>query len=478
MDAMTTNMPVQSSTITWSPQPYQLRALRIMMKQGSVGLFLDPGLGKTSTCLMAYKILKQKGLVGKALVIAPLRPVYKVWPDEIKKWADFAEITYSIVHGSGTGAEAKREAALRKDADIYIINPEGIKWLFDAKRKRPEFDVLIVDESTKFKDSSTQRFKALKPQLPSFSRRWILTGTPVPNGLMDLFGQMYILDLGRSLGRFITHYRNEFFIPSGYGGYEWKPQSDAFPRIVERISPLILQLSAEEYLQMPELIERNLIVSLPQRSRELYDALEEDFLAQMESGEEVIALNAAAAGTKLRQIANGALYTDGKSWSTLHDEKLDALSDLLEELNGHSVLIFYEFKHDAERISALLGGVPNLSGCTGTKLDHLVDGFNSGDVRVLLAHPASAGHGLNLQGSCHHIIWFGIPWNLEYYDQAVARVYRQGQQSGHVFVYHIVAGGTKDEDVARVLISKDKSQQTLLSALKAARTVAEVNDAL
>lgn len=422
---------------------------------------------------MALKILKEKGIVNKALIIAPLRPMRKVWPDEMKKWAEFSDLTYTIVHGGN------KEAALAKDVDVYLINPEGVKWLFDPKRKSklPEFDVLILDESTKFKDSSTQRFKALKPHLPSFSRRWILTGTPVPNGLLDLFGQVYILDLGSSLGRFITHYREAYFVPSGYGGYEWKPQPDAFPRIVEKISPLVLQLSAEEYLQMPELVERQLIVSLPPASKKLYDALEDDFTVMMESGEEIVALNAAAAGTKLRQVANGALYTKEHSWTELHCEKLDALESLLEELNGHSVLIFYEFKHDAERIAARFGDIPNLSGCTGAKFDALVDGFNSGSVRHLLAHPASAGHGLNLQGNCHHIVWFGIPWNLEYYDQAIARVYRQGQESGKVFVYQIVAKSTKDEQVVKVLNLKDRNQQSVLTALKTARTVAESSEA-
>lgn len=422
---------------------------------------------------MAFKILKEKGIVNKVLIIAPLRPMRKVWPDEVKKWAEFADLTYTIVHGGN------KEAALAQDVDLYFINPEGIQWLFDEKRKRlrPEFDVLIVDESTKFKNSSTQRFKALKQHLASFSRRWILTGTPVPNGLLDLFGQIYILDLGSSLGRFITHYRTEYFIPSGYGGYEWKPQTDAFPRIVDAIAPLILQLSAEEYLKMPALVEQTLMVSLPPASRKLYDELEADFTAITESQEEIVALNAASAGTKLRQVANGALYTVGHTWTELHAEKLDVLESLLEELNGHSVLIFYEYVHDAERISRRFDGIPNLSGATGQKFDKLVDGFNSGSVRHLLAHPASAGHGLNLQGNCHHVIWFGIPWNLEYYDQAIARVYRQGQDSDKVFVYQIVAKDTKDEQVVKVLNLKDRNQQSVLVALKNARSVVENNEA-
>lgn len=437
-----------------------------MMAQGSVGLFLDPGLGKTSTCLMAFKILKEKGLVSKALIIAPLRPVYKVWPDEVKKWADFADITYTVLHGGN------KEAALAQDVDLYIINPEGLAWLFEKGKKRPEWEVLIVDESTKFKNSTTQRFRALKHFLPSFTRRWILTGTPVPNGLMDLFGQVYILDLGRSLGRFITHYRAQFFTPSGYGGYEWKPQPDAFQRIVEAISPLILQLSAEEYLVMPELVFRHVEITLPETTRKTYDELERSFIVALDSSTELVALNAAAAGTKLRQIANGAVYTlsaQQRKFEVLHDEKLDALQSLLEELNGHSVLILYEFEHDRDRILRRLGDIPSLSGASASKSARIIDGFNDGSVPILLGHPASMGHGLNLQGACHHIIWFGIPWNLEHYDQAIARVYRQGQSSDHVFVYHIIARDTKDGDVHRVLTKKDRNQQSLLHALKAAR---------
>jgi SNF2 family DNA or RNA helicase len=412
---------------------------------------------------MAFKILKQKGLVSKALIIAPLRPVYKVWPDEVKKWADFADLTYSVLHGGS------KEAALAKDVDLYIINPEGLKWLFDPKKKRPQWDVLIVDESTKFKDSTTQRFKALKAFLPSFTRRWILTGTPVPNGLMDLFGQIYVLDLGRSLGRFITHYRNQYFTPSGYGGYDWKIRPGAYEEIVEMISPLILQLSAEEYLEMPELVYRQIEVTLPKTVKAIYDELEKEFIVSISTQTELVALNAAAAGTKLRQIANGAVYTKSPAWEGLHEEKLDALQSLLEELNGHSVLILYEFDHDRQRIINRLGDIPTLSGVSANGLDRLIDGFNDGSIPILIGHPASMGHGLNLQGACHTIIWFGITWNLEYYDQAIARVYRQGQQSGHVYVYHIVAKETKDEEVMQVLTKKDRGQQDLLSALKEAR---------
>lgn len=448
------------SAITWQPKDYQLRAIKMMMQQGAVGLFLDPGLGKTSTCLAALNILLGKGIVKKALVIAPLRPCYKVWPDEIKKWDNFKHLKFSILHGKD------KEKALAADADVYIINPEGLAWLFQATRKRPQFELLIVDESTKFKDSTTQRFKALKPFLPSFARRWILTGTPAPNGLMDLFGQMYILDLGRSLGRYITHYRNQYFVQSGYGGYQWDLRDGAYEEVIESIRPLILQLSAEEYLKMPELVYLNQTVTLPPKAQQIYQELQDEFIAEVESGT-LVAGSAAAAGTKCRQVANGAVYVDGKVWTPVHDEKLDALDSLLEELNGHSVLILYEFEHDRERIMGRLGNVPSLTGATQALLDAVVDGFNSGAIPVLIGHPASMGHGLNLQGRCHHVIWFGITWNLEFYDQAIARVYRQGQESERVFVYHIIAKDTLDERVLRVLNSKDRTQQALLTALAA-----------
>jgi len=453
----------------WKPHPYQERAIRLLLSQAAGGLFLDPGLGKTSTVLATFKILLSKSYVKKMLIIAPLRPALKVWPDEIKKWVEFQELTYTILHGD------MKEANLNKDVNIYIINPEGLLWLFDPARKYrlPDFDILCIDESSKFKDSTTKRFKLLKPLLTTFKRRWILTGTPAPNGLEDLFGQIYILDLGRSLGRYITHFRNNFFARSGYNMYEWKPRSGAFEEVVEKISPLLLQLNAEDYLEMPELVYRNIPISLPEKTMQQYRDVEELFITALEENK-LVAANAAVAGVKCRQIANGAVYKNDEEWEkqdgleyvVFHDEKLDALENFLAELNGAPCLILYEFDHDRARILERLGDVPVLgSSLSEKKLNSVIDGFNSGSIPIILGHPASMGHGLNLQGSCHHVIWFGITWNLEYYDQAIARVYRQGQKSDHVFVYHIVASGTLDEKVLRVLTSKDKTQQGLLSAL-------------
>jgi SNF2 family DNA or RNA helicase len=438
----------------WNPHEYQKRAMQMMLTQGAVGLFLDPGLGKTSICLGALKVLRNHGYFRKALIVAPIRPMCSTWPAEVYKWDEFNDFTYAIIHGS------EKAQRLRADVELYFVNPEGLKWLL-AQPNLPEWDTLIVDESTKFKDSGTQRFKALKGVLPSFRRRWILTGTPVPNGLLDLFGQIYILDRGRALGKYITHYRKEFFMQASWSRWSWTPQPGAFERIVDRIQPLVLQLSAEDYLEMPELSFHNVEIELPEHARAIYNSVESDFIALLEAGP-LVAANAAAAGTKCRQIANGAVYVDDDgTWEPMHDAKLDALEDLLEELNGHSVLVLHEFRHDFQRLMARFPHASNLR--TGNPVE-TINNFNLGNVPLLIGHPASMGHGLNLQGHCHHVIWFGITWNLEYYDQAIARVYRQGQEH-HVRVYHIMAKKTRDEKVLSVLTKKDHTQQDLLSAL-------------
>lgn len=453
--------PFSVSKQSWKPKPYQERAIRLLLSQAAGGLFLDPGLGKTSIVLAAFSILKKRGFAGKMLIIAPLRPMYKVWPDEIQKWEEFSDLTYSILHGK------EKERALAADVDIHIINPEGLPWLV---RKLPQYTVLCIDESSKFKDSSTKRFKLLKPLLQNFARRWILTGTPAPNGLEDLFGQLYILDLGRSLGRYITHFRNTYFTQNAFNAFQWVPRPSAWEEVVNLISPLVLQLSAEDHLQMPKLQSLVVSVYLPPDAQKIYKEVETEFLSLLEAGM-IVAGNAAAAGTKCRQIANGAVYLPQqqgakREYAEIHDEKLDALEGILAELNGAPAIIFYEYQHDLERIRARLGDVPVLgSGLTGVALTSLVDRFNAGVIPVLLGHPASMGHGLNLQAVCRHVIWFGITWDLELYDQAIARVYRQGQKAESVLVYHIVAKRTKDEDVMLALEKKDRTQQDFLKAV-------------
>lgn len=476
----TQTLPSSFSKPKWTPHSYQVNGIKILISQGSAGLFLDPGLGKTSISLAAFLILLRKGFAKKMLIVAPLRPCYKVWPDEIKKWADFQGLTYTILHGKD------KEENLEKDVNVYIINPEGLSWLFATDRVRPQFDILCIDESSKFKNSQTQRFKLLKPLLLSFARRWILTGTPVPNGLEDLFGQIYILDQGATLGRYITHFRREFFDQAGYGGYTYIAKPNSFNTIVDRIKPLILQLSAEDHLKMPKLVYQNIMVDLPPEVMKIYKQVEDGFFAEMED-RKIVAANTAVAGGKCRQIANGAVYSKvdtlpsyigenwaaekmshykDKGWHEVHDAKLDALEDLIGELGGKPLLVLYEFDHDRERICARFPTARVLgSGTSPKQLDEIVSGFNAGNIPLLLGHPASMGHGLNLQGNCHHVVWFGITWNLEFYDQAIARVYRQGQQADTVFVYHLVGSKTLDEKVVSVLTDKDKTQQNFLNAL-------------
>lgn len=465
---------------TWEPKPYQERALEMMVKQASVGLLLDPGMGKTSTVLAGFDVLKSAGFMQKLLIIAPLRVCHSVWPNEVRKWQNFAHLRTSLIHGSVD----QRLEALRADADIYLINPEGLLWLLNEEYnllQAHDFDGLCVDESTRFKNTTSKRFKLLRKYLPTFRRRWILSGTPAPNGIIDLFGQMLILEpSGAVLGKYITHFRNTYFIPSGYGGYDWKLQEGAGEKILDKISPFVIRLTAEEHLDMPELRiggQWDVLVDLPPKARKVYDEVQSDFITLLGSGA-LVASNAAAAGTKCRQIANGAVYfTDQgdygqepditrKDWVAIHTAKLDALESLLEELSGQPALIFYEFDHDRQRIQERLD-LPCLTGTSAKKGAKLVDAFNRGELRGLLAHPASAGHGLNLQESCQHVIWFGLTWNLENYQQGIDRVYRQGQD-GAVTVHRILTRGTLDERVAEVLAHKDVEQSAILAAFDSA----------
>lgn len=402
-------------------------------------------------------------MIRRVLIIAPLNVIYNVWPQEIKKWEDFQSLSYTIVHGKD---KAHNIGLL---TDVHLINPEGLEWLLkQTSITERGYDVLVVDESTKFKNSQSKRFKLLKPWLDGFKRRWILTGTPSPNSLEDIFAQIYILDLGRALGKYISHFRNEYFHLAGYNLYDWSPNKDSQEKIVEKISPLILRLEAEDYLRMPELMNLTTEVELPRNARKLYDQLEKD-LIYAEENLLIVAANRAVAGGKLRQCANGAVYDSNGDWQELHGEKLDALESLLGEISSPT-LVLYEFNHDRERILSRLGNVPVLGSGTGPKQrQEIIRDFNAGAIRILLGHPGSMAHGLNLQENCHHVIWFGIPWDLELYDQAIARVYRQGQTKDRVFVYHIVAKDTKDGEVMAALTAKDERQDKLLRALSSHR---------
>ncbi len=435
----------------------------MLLSQGSAGLFLDPGLGKTSIVLAAYKILKREGYTKKGmLIIAPLRVCHNVWPAEIFKWTNFCDLSIEVLHGPTKGE------ALERDADIHIINPEGLAWLFDLKARRwRDWDILVVDESTKFKDTQTKRFKLMRKHFELFTRRWILTGTPVPNGIGDLFGQIFILDLGNALGRYVTHFRTKFFYTESWKPYEYIPHDWAFKAIVEAIDPLVMRMSDKDYLTMPDLIvPPSVFVDMPASAWKIYQEIEDDFITKIDEGI-IVAANSAVAGGKCRQVANGGLYiNDAHDWVEVHTEKLDALADILEELGGAPTLVMYEFNHDKERLLSRFGSsTPVLGGGTSTKkANEYIRQFNAGHIPVMFCHPASMAHGLNLQDVCHHIVFLGITWNYEHYDQSIRRIYRQGQENP-VFVYHIASRGTLDEKVMSVLSFKECTQETLFKAL-------------
>jgi SNF2 family DNA or RNA helicase len=460
-----------------------------LLEHAAAALFLDPGLGKTSITLAAVKVLRQRKLLSKVLLVAPLRVCHSVWPGEVEKWSDFGSLRVVVLHGK------HKEELLETEADIYVINPEGLDWLLDAKKTRTPrgktkvevdvrrfkafgFDTLVVDELSKFKHTNTNRFKAMKLVLSTFGRRWGLTGSPAANGLLDLFGQCYVLDQGRTLGPYISHYRMKYFLP-GYDGFSWNLREGADEEIYERVRPLALRMAAEDYLDMPAVIENNIKVQLPDSVMRTYLEIEKDFVAKLESGR-VKAANAAAASMKCRQVASGGIYLDQevkalvklpkseREWVDLHEAKLDALEELTEELQGSPLMVAYDFEHDLARLHERFGDTtPHIGGGVDTKkAKKIEEAWNAGDIPLLLVQPASAAHGLNLQGACNHVAWHTLTWDFELYDQLIRRVRRQGQKERRVFVHHIMASGTIDEVILMVLKSKDRGQQALFTALK------------
>lgn len=456
----------------YTPHDYQKEAIKFMVSQGAAGLFLDPGLGKTSITLAAFKILKAKGLVKKALVIAPLRPVFSVWPAERTKWDDFKDIKMAILHGEN------KSSLYDKNIDIHLINPEGLFWLL-GNREHPGaidkcdwfWDMLVVDESTKFKHTNSLRSKLLRRRVEEFKRRYILTGSPAPNGLMDLFGQMYLIDQGASLGRFITQYRREHFDQTGFGGYTYVLKPGHETKIQDKIRPLVMRLEAKDYLDLPPLIENTIKVDLPDDAREVYEDMKEALVAMVASGM-VTAANASVAAGKCRQIANGGIYHDDETptgarlVTQIHDAKTDAVESIIDELGGKPALVAFEYKHDLARLLERFPGAPVLGGGVKPEAQAQIEAdWNAGRIPVLLAQPQSVAHGLNLQGVGAAVIWHSLPWDLELYEQFIRRVWRQGQTE-RVVVHHIVARKTVDEAVMRAIKLKDMTQRGLLDALK------------
>lgn len=460
----------------FNPHEYQKKAIAFIIRQACAGLFLDPGLGKTAIMLAAFHLLKQQRMARRMLVVAPLRPMYLTWPAEAKKWDEFRKLHVGVLHGPTKSSVLNDERI-----DVHVINPEGLKWLFATVDKPEEYwDILCVDESTRFKHTDTDRFKLLRPQLEKFSRRYILTGSPAPNGLLDLFGQVFILDLGAALGRFITWYRSEFF-EQDYTGFNWLPRYGAEKKIYDRLAPLVLRMNAEDYLELPPLVGAAWggeplvrVVELPEKAKKLYDNMEQLMITELQD-DTIVAANAAAVTNKCRQIANGGLYgsTPRKDMQgdvgiyDIHDAKTDAVAEIVEELQGVPALIAYDTTHDRDRLLRRFGkDTPWIGGGVGTgRFKGIETAWNAGQIPVLLAQPQSVAHGLNLQATKAAVIWHSITWDLEVYEQFIRRVWRQGQKD-RVFVHHVVAKGTIDELILSMLKKKDTTQRALLTALK------------
>ena len=446
----------------WQPHEYQKEAIKFLLTRGSGALWLDPGLGKTAIVLAAFRVLQAKKLANKMLVIAPLRPAYSVWPTEAKKWEQFDSYSVGVLHGG------KKEKVLAKNHDIYVINYESLHWLSRALNGKPwPFEVLVIDEISYMKNTRTQRFKTLKPMLGKFDRRWGLTGSPAPNSLLDIFGPQYIIDQGATFGPYISHFRTTYFYPSGYNGYEWKLQSDGEKRIQEQLEGKVLRMAALDHLDLPELAYNDVMIELPASAKQIYKKFEDDLTIQLEQGD-VTAVNAAVAVMKGQQIANGGSYLDGndKTSIRIHDAKTEAVIDLVEELSGQPCIVGYHFQHDLERLKQAFPHAPIIgSGVVGSKLDAVIAAWNAGEIPVLLAHPMSAGHGLNLQGAGHAVIWYSLTWSLEIYEQFIRRLWRQGQKN-HIMVHHIIAKDTVDEAIMLAIRRKDSTQQHLLNAVK------------
>lgn len=457
---------LEGSSVRYSPHEYQRYAIKYIIDHPVAAVFLDCGLGKTSITLTAIEELMYDYFdIGRVLVVAPLRVANNSWPDEIEKWDHTRGLTYSII----TGTEAERRRALQKDADIYVINRENVQWLVEKSGCRWQFDMLVVDELSSFKNWQAKRFRSLMKIRPKISRVVGLTGTPSGNGLMDLFAEFRLLDMGERLGRFISNYRIMYFEPDKMNGpvvYSYRLQKGAEERIYHRISDITISMRAEEHLKMPKLVTSDWKVKMSGKEKKIYDGMKKELILSLPDGE-ITAMNAASLTGKLTQLSNGAVYDDRGNIVQIHDRKLDALEDIIEARSGRPVLIAYWFRHDFERISQKLDEMR----IPFEKIDSTasIRRWNNGEILAGLIHPASAGHGLNLQENknANCIVWFSIPWSLELYTQTVDRLYRQGQQSDTVIVEHIVTEGTIDERILKALKAKDMTQSALIDAVKA-----------
>ena len=448
----------EESLMKYNPHSYQAYATDFILDHPEAAVFLDMGLGKSVITLTALlDLCLDRFEISKVLVIAPLRVARDTWSTEIHKWDHLKPFTYSVV----VGTVAERKAALAKKAHIYLINRENVSWLVEDSGFPFDFDMVVIDELSSFKSYQAKRFRSLLKVRPTVKRIVGLTGTPSSNGLMDLWAEFRILDLGKRLGRFITHYRNTYFQPDKRNGmviYSYKPLPGAEDAIYSQISDMTISMKAVDHLDMPECIMNEVRVSLSEEERQKYDTLRDDLILSI-GDSDIDAANAASLSNKLSQMANGAVYGDEKSVHHIHDHKLDALEDLIEAANGKPVLVAYWFKHDLERIQKRFK-------VREIKTSKDITDWNDGKIPVAVIHPASAGHGLNLQAGGSTLIWFGLTWSLELYQQTNARLWRQGQKSATVVIHHIVTEDTIDELILKALHRKEKTQNALIDAVR------------
>ncbi|MDW4523730.1 DEAD/DEAH box helicase [Staphylococcus saprophyticus] len=447
--------------IDFKPYDYQAYAIDKIINNKKFGLFLDMGLGKTVSTLTAIEKLKYDYLeVDKVLVIAPKRVAEDTWAQEIEKWYHLSHLIVSLV----LGTSKQRTEALAKDADIYVTNKENTKWICEKYRKDWPFDMLVIDELSTFKSSKSQRFKILKKQMPLVDRFVGLTGTPAPNNLIDIWSQIYLIDGGERLGKSMTKFRQNFFYPTHQlteHVFNWELKDGAKDEIYDKISDVTVSMESKDYLEMPERIDNVQEVKLSKKERAIYDQLKEDMVIEDETdaNKDIEALTSATLTQKLLQLSNGAVYTSDGTYKPIHDKKLERLDEIIEEAQGKPILLFYSFKHDKERILERYDFAEELKG------DYM-ERWNNGDIKLLIAHPASAGHGINLQYGGSIAVWFGLTWSLEQYEQANARLFRQGQTETTV-IHHIMTENSVDQDVYKGLQNKQLGQNALMQAVKA-----------
>ena len=448
----------------YKPHDYQQYAIDYIEHNSIAAVLLDMGLGKTSITLTAINnLLFDSFEVHKVLVIAPLRVARETWTAEVEKWKHLKNLKCSVA----VGTAEERISALTVKADVYIINRENLQWLVEESGITFDFDMIVIDELSSFKNHNTKRFKAMLKVRPKVNRIVGLTGTPASNGLMDLWAQFRILDMGERLGRFISNYRNEYFVPDKRNGqviFSYKPLPHSEERIYEKISDITISMKSTDHLNMPELVLSEYPVTMSAQEKRRYDKLKQELVLSLPDSE-ITAANAASLSGKLSQMANGAVYDDDGNVHSVHEKKLDALEDIIEAANGKPLLVAYWFKHDLDRICERL----NRLHIPFSRLDttESIKRWNCGEIPVALIHPASAGHGLNLQNGGSTLVWFGLTWSLELYQQTVARLWRQGQTAQTVIVQNLISKDTIDERIMMALKKKELSQNSLIDAVKA-----------